>query len=40
MAARFLRSLPQIAVACQDPGPFLYNVYKDRIQKVELGTSS
>jgi hypothetical protein len=40
MAARLLRSLPQIAAACQDPGPFLYNVYKDRIQKVELGARS
>ena len=36
MADRFLHSLPAIAKACQEPGPFLYAVYKDRIQKVQL----
>ena len=37
MAEQFLRRLPAIARACQEPGPFLYVVYRDRIQQVQLG---
>ncbi len=37
MAGRFLRCLPAIARACEEPGPFLYLLYKDRIRKVQLG---
>lgn len=38
MADRFLRCLPAIVKACQEPGPFLYVVYKDRIQELDLGS--
>ena len=37
MADQFLRRLPAIASACREPGPFLYVVYRDRIQRVQLG---
>ena len=40
MAEQFLRRLPAIARACQEPGPFLYVVYRDRIQQVQLGRGS
>ena len=35
---RFLRALPEISAACQDPGPFLYMIHQDQIRAVELGT--
>ena len=38
MAERFLRSLPAMVAACEDPGPFVYMVYRSRIRRIELGS--
>lgn len=37
MAQRFLDNLSRIVDACRDPGPFIYAVHKDRIERLELG---
>ena len=37
MAARFVRNLSRITAACQQPGPFIYAVHKNRIEKLPLG---
>lgn len=37
MAARFLRNLPRIEQACSEPGPFIYAVQADRIDRLALG---
>jgi hypothetical protein len=36
MAARFLRNLNGITKACAGPGPFLYAVHLNRIERLEL----
>jgi hypothetical protein len=36
MAARFIRNLPRIIAAWQEPGPFIYAVHKSRIEKLPL----
>jgi hypothetical protein len=36
MAARFLRSMPRIALACEDDGPFVYAVHEKRIERLAL----
>lgn len=36
MAGSFLRVMPRIAVACQEPGPFLYVVTSARLRRAEL----
>ncbi len=33
-ADRFLLNLDEIAEACQDPGPFIYSLHRDHIQRV------
>jgi hypothetical protein len=38
MSARFLGNLARITLACQDAGPFIYAVHKNRIEKLDLGT--
>lgn len=37
MAARFIANLEAITRACADPGPFIYAVHKDRIERLALG---
>jgi len=37
MAARFLRNLPRITSACRRPGPFIYAVHKNRIERLRIG---
>lgn len=37
MAARFLRNLTRITLACQESGPFIYAVHKDRIERLPVG---
>lgn len=37
MAARFLRNLPRITASCEQSGPFIYAVHKNRIEKLPLG---
>ncbi len=37
MAARFLRNLSRITLACQEPGPFIYAVHKNRIERLRIG---
>jgi len=37
MAARFLDNLTRITVACSQPGPFIYAVHKNRIERLPLG---
>ncbi|MCP3975538.1 MAG: hypothetical protein GY720_13720 [bacterium] len=37
MATRFLTNLKRIAAACDQPGPFIYAVHKNRIEKLTLG---
>lgn len=37
MAARFIANLGAIARACADPGPFIYAVHKDRIERLAIG---
>lgn len=39
MAARFLHNLSRITAACRTPGPFIYAVHRDRIERLELGSS-
>lgn len=34
MANRFIRNLPRPATACAFPGPFIYSVHKDRIERI------
>ncbi len=36
MADRFLGNLQRIEKACQQPGPFIYIVYKDQIRSIDL----
>lgn len=37
MASRFLRNLTRITSACQESGPFIYAVHKDRIETLPIG---
>jgi hypothetical protein len=37
MAARFLRNLTRITLACQESGPFIFAVHKDRIERLPIG---
>ncbi len=37
MATRFLTNLKRISAACDQPGPFIYAVHKNRIEKLTLG---
>lgn len=37
MAARFLRNLVRIEKGCSKPGPFIYAVQADRIDRLPLG---
>ena len=37
MAARFIANLPAITRVCADPGPFIYAVHKDRVEKLPIG---
>lgn len=37
MAARFIASLEAITRACADPGPFIYAVHKERIERLTIG---
>lgn len=37
MAARFISNLPAITRACSEPGPFIYAVHKDRIERLPIG---
>jgi hypothetical protein len=36
MAARFVRNLSQMTVACAKPGPFVYAVHERRIERLTL----
>ena len=36
MAGRFLDNLERITKACEQPGPFIYAVHKNRIEKLTL----
>jgi len=36
MIARFLRSLPAITAACANPGPFIYAVQTNRIERLRI----
>jgi hypothetical protein len=36
MWARMLRNLPAILSACRRPGPFVYRVHPDRIERLPL----
>jgi len=36
MIARFLRSLPAITAACANPGPFIYAVQANRIERLRI----
>jgi len=36
MAARFLTNLDAITEACANPGPFIYAVHKNRVEKLPL----
>jgi hypothetical protein len=36
MAERFLSNLDRIVAARRDPGPLMYSVHKDRIERVQL----
>ncbi|WP_420435477.1 hypothetical protein [Candidatus Poriferisocius sp.] len=40
MAARYLGNLDAITQACQEPGPFIYAVHKNRIERLPLGTDN
>ena len=40
MAARYLDNLDAITQACQEPGPFIYAVHKNRIERLPLGTDA
>lgn len=37
MAARFLDNLARITAACFQPGPFIYAVHKNRVERLPLG---
>ncbi|MCY3968116.1 MAG: hypothetical protein OXF21_06095 [bacterium] len=37
MAARYVNNLDAITQACQEPGPFIYAVHKNRIERLALG---
>lgn len=37
MAARFLGNLTRVTSACREPGPFIYAVHKDRIERLPIG---
>lgn len=37
MAGRYLANLPAIALACASPGPFLYAVHPNRIERLVIG---
>ena len=38
MADRFLNNLDAITHACQEEGPFIYAIHKNRIERFSLGT--
>jgi hypothetical protein len=38
MAARFLDNLVSITAACSRPGPFVYAVHKNRIDRLNLAS--
>ena len=40
IVARFLRNLTRITLACQESGPFIYAVHKDRIARLAIVTTS
>ena len=40
MATRYLDNLDAITQACQEPGPFIYAVHKNRIERLPLGTDT
>lgn len=37
MASRFLGNLGRITAACRQPGPFIYAVYANRIERLDIG---
>ena len=37
LAQRFLDNLARIVKACESPGPLIYAVHKDRIEKLDIG---
>ncbi len=37
MSTRFLNNLARITTACDEPGPFIYAVHKNRIEELTLG---
>ncbi len=37
MAARFIANLGAMTRACVDPGPFIYAVHQDRIERLAIG---
>lgn len=37
MAARFLDNLDAITTACAEPGPFIYAVHTNRIERLKIG---
>jgi hypothetical protein len=37
MAQRFIANLDRIANACSEPGPFIYAVHKNRIERLAIG---
>ena len=39
MAARFLDNLPAITHACAEPGPFIYAVHQNRIERLAIRES-
>ncbi|WP_419847498.1 hypothetical protein [Candidatus Poriferisocius sp.] len=40
MASRYLDNIDAITQACQEPGPFIYAVHKNRIERLPLGTDA
>ena len=36
MASRFLDNLPAITNACSEPGPFIYAVHQNRIERLAI----
>jgi hypothetical protein len=36
MVARFLDNLPSITAACAEPGPFIYAVQTNRIERLKI----
>lgn len=37
MAQRFIDNFPSIASACAEPGPFIYAVHQNRIERLAIG---